>query len=790
MKNILKKISRSLSARLSLWIMFFATIIFVFAVGFMFNESREAIKQEATNRAMQVLDNTVQRISNILTMVEVATNNTDWLPARHLDAADSMFVYSKRILQNNPDLNGCSIAFEPYYFKDRGRYFSAYSYNDNGTIFTTQEGNEQYEYFTMDWYQLPKLLDRACWTEPFADYNEEDIYSPDMIISYCKPIKDKDGKFVGVFSTDLSLSWLSNEVQKIKPYPNSYSIMIGRGGTYYVHPDTTKLFYHTIFTETLLEPDTAMINLGHDMQEGKEGMRQLTINGEENYVFFKPISETGCSVALVCPKSDIFGGYYELFNSMIVIFIIGLVFMLMVLSRIITEELKPLGELAHHADNIANGNFEEELPETTRKDEIGVLSKSFKHMQHSLVSYIDELKTTTASKASMESELKVASDIQMSMLPKIFPPYPERKDISIFGQLIPAKEVGGDLFDFYIRDEKLFFCVGDVSGKGVPASLVMAVTRAQFRTVSTHDATPHHIVGKLNDMMAEGNDSNMFVTLFVGVLDLPTGKLRYCNAGHDAPLYIGSSAGMLPVDSNIPVGVMSNWKFTTQETILDPNTTIFLYTDGLTEAENIRHEQFGEERMFDIVKPMVGSANHEPEHLLDTMLKAVNDFVGDADQSDDLTMLAIQYTRHQSDTSYQCSILLTNDVQEVPKLAEFIDKVCAEVNVPEDMNMNFNLAMEEAVVNVMNYAYPRGKKGNINIVAKLYDDILSFSIIDNGKRFDPTAKADVDTTLSAEERSIGGLGIHLVRQLMDTINYEYVDNTNILTLSKKITPNG
>ena len=756
----------------------------------MFKESRGAIIREATNRATQVLDNTVQQVNNILTKVEVATNNTDWLPARHLDAPDSMFVYSKRILLNNPDLNGCSIAFEPYYFKDRGRYFSAYSYNDNGTIFTTQEGNENYEYFTMDWYQLPKLLDRPCWTEPFSDYNSEDIYSPDMIISYSKPIKDKDGKYVGTFSADLSLSWLSYVVSKIKPYPNSYSIMIGRGGTFYVHPDTTKLFYHTIFTETLLEPDTAITRLGHDMQAGKEGIKHININGVENLVFFKPLGETGCSIAIVCPESDIFGNYYKMFNSMIVIFVIGLLFMLLVLSRIITEELKPLGELANHADAIANGQFQDDVPETERKDEVGMLAGSFKHMQQSLVKYIDELKTTTASKASMESELKVASDIQMSMLPKIFPPYPERKDINIFGQLIPAKEVGGDLFDFYIRDEKLFFCIGDVSGKGVPASLVMAVTRAQFRTISTHDATPHHIVGRLNDMMAEGNDSNMFVTLFLGVLDLPTGKLRYCNAGHDAPVYIGSATGLLPVDSNIPVGVMSNWKFTTQETIVDPNTTIFLYTDGLTEAENINHEQFSEERMFDIVKPMVGSANHEPEYLLGTMLKAVNGFVGDANQSDDLTMLAIQYTRHQSDTTYQCSILLTNDVQEVPKLAEFIDKVCTDVGAPEDMNMNFNLAMEEAVVNVMNYAYPHGKKGNINIVAKLYDDILSFSIIDNGKRFDPTAKAEVDTTLSAEERSIGGLGIHLVRQLMDTINYEYVDNTNILTLSKKITPNG
>ena len=790
MENPFKIINRSLSTRLSLWIVFFAAIIFVFAVGFMFTESRSAIQQEATNRAMQVLDNTVQRVNNILTKVEVATSNIDWLPARHLDAPDSMFVYSRRILENNPDLYGCSIAFEPNYFKDKGRYFSAYSCNEKDTITTIQEGSEQYEYFTMEWYQLPKLLDRPCWTEPYADYDIEDKVSPDMIISYCKPIKDKDGKFVGTFSSDLSLSWLSNEASKIKPYPNSYSIMIGRGGTYYVHPDTTKLFYHTIFTETLLKPDTAITRLGHDMQAGKEGIQQITINGENNYVFYKPLGNTGCSIAIVCPESDIFGSYYQMLNSMIAIFVIGLLFMLFVQSRIITEELNPLGELAQYADSIANGKFDEELPEIKRKDEIGILSESFKHMQQSLVKYIDELKTTTASKASIESELKVASNIQMSMLPKIFPPYPDRKDINIFGQLIPAKEVGGDLFDFYIRDEKLFFCIGDVSGKGVPASLVMAMTKAMFRTVSAHEAKPNHIVASLNDMMAIGNDSNMFVTLFVAVLDLPTGKLRYCNAGHDAPLYIGSTAGLLPADSNIPVGVMSNWKYTNQETLLDPNTTIFLYTDGLNEAENINHEQFGEQRMFDVVNPMVGTGNHEPEHLIKTMSKAVNDFVGDADQSDDLTMLAIQYTRNHENTTYQCSTILTNDVQEVPKLAEFVDKVCAEVGVPEEMNMQLNLAMEEAVVNVMNYAYPPGKKGNINIVAKLYDDTLSFSILDNGRPFDPTARGEVDTTLSAEERAIGGLGIHLVRQLMDTINYEYVDNTNILTLSKKITTNG
>ena len=403
-------------------------------------------------------------------------------------------------------------------------------------------------------------------------------------------------------------------------------------------------------------------------------------------------------------------------------------------------------------------------------------------MQKSLVTYIEELKETTAQKASIDSELHVAKNIQMAMLPKIFPPYPERNDIDVFGQLDSAKEVGGDLFDFFIRDEKLFFCIGDVSGKGVPASLVMAVTRAQFRTIAAHEAMPDRIVTELNDAMAEGNDSNMFVTLFVGALDMPTGRMRYCNAGHDAPILIGSGAGLLPCDSNLPVGIMAGWKFTGQETTIDPHTTIFLYTDGLTEAMNSEFEQFQEERIFNVIK----NTPNTPRQLIMAMTDAVHQFVGDAEQSDDLTMLALQYNHQEADVRYQRSITLPNDVQAVPELAEFVDHVCEALGFDMGVSMQLNLAIEEAVVNVMNYAYPAGTKGSVNIEARASDEWVKFVISDSGAPFDPTAKAEVDTTLSAEERGIGGLGIHLIRQIMDSINYERVGNLNVLTLLKKL----
>ena len=785
MNKIIAYIHRKLSVRVSLWVVMFAAIIFIAALSFLFYQSREAVRQEAINQATQILDKTSLRVEGILNRVEVASNMTGWLVQRHPDRADSMFVYSRSLLQNNPDFYNCSIAFEPYYFQNYGRYFSAYSKHVGDTIRTTQGGSDHYQYFFMDWYLMPTLLDHPCWTEPYVDLDVATNTS-EMVTSYCRAIKDKNGKLIGVINTSLSLNWLSQTISAVKPYPNSYSIMIGRGGTFFVHPDSTKITRQTIFTQTMETPDTAMVALGHAMQRGEEGMKQMELGGEKCYVFYEPLGQTGCSMAIVCPESDIFGGFDRLSRTVMTIVLVGLLLMLYFFIRIITRELSPLRRLAVEAETIASGQFDTQLPDFQRTDEIGQLSHSFAGMQQSLVKYIDELKNTTAQKASIESELQVASGIQMGMLPKKFPTDPERDDVQLYASLTPAKEVGGDLFDFYFRDEKLFFCIGDVSGKGVPASLFMAVTRAVFRTVSARESMPDHIMAALNQTMVDMNETNMFVTLFIGVLDLPTGRMHYCNAGHDAPLLVGAGVGLLSCDANIPVGVMPSWKYTLQEAQIFTGTTIFLFTDGLTEAEDATHNQFRMERINDVAAQALAHHQQEPRQLIGLMTDAVHQFVGDAEQSDDLTLMAIQYIKQQRDVKMRKSIVLPNDINEVPRLTAFVDAVCEAVGLNPTVTMQMNLAIEEAVVNVMNYAYPRGKKGDVTIEALSNDVRLKFVIIDSGTPFDPTVHADVDTTLSAQERPIGGLGIHLVRQMMDSINYERVNNLNVLTLRKKL----
>ena len=398
----------------------------------------------------------------------------------------------------------------------------------------------------------------------------------------------------------------------------------------------------------------------------------------------------------------------------------------------------------------------------------------------------------------MEGELTIARDIQMAMLPTRFPPFPDCPGLSAYGSVTPAKEVGGDLFDFYLREGKLFFCVGDVSGKGVPASLVMAVTRSMFRSFTSYLDSPAQVMEQMNaSLTGEANDQNMFVTFFIGALDLSTGELRYCNAGHDAPIQIQRdneqcTKAFLPCRPNLPLGVLAGFSFEEQHASLHEGNTLFLYTDGLTEAENSAHELFGEERMMTVVEQRK-TRDDSPRELIDAMQAAVSAFVGEAEQSDDLTMFAIRWTEKSAMVSgkdgesktegeQHFSLVMRNDIQQIPTLAEWVESI----GIPMELNMPINLALEEAVSNVMLYAYPQTKSGQVLVECVKARGELVFTISDSGIPFDPTQQAEPDLTLSAEERAIGGLGIHLVRQIMDEVRYERKEDKNILTLVKKI----
>ena len=254
----------------------------------------------------------------------------------------------------------------------------------------------------------------------------------------------------------------------------------------------------------------------------------------------------------------------------------------------------------------------------------------------------DQLEEVTTQKERIESELRIARTIQLSMVPSVFP---IRPDIDIYGCMTPAKTVGGDLYDFFVRDNQLFFCIGDVSGKGVPAALLMTVTKSLFRAFSSNESMPDKIVSRMNDNLSENNKERMFVTLFVGILDLTSGLLRYCNGGHEAPVIIDKEAHLLPINHIFPVGAVPATPYKMQETVIEPQTTILLYTDGLNEALNADKEKFGKERILNEANRAIQAGLLSPKALIEQLTLSVHQFVGDTEQSDDLTMLAINYLR-------------------------------------------------------------------------------------------------------------------------------------------------
>ena len=290
----------------------------------------------------------------------------------------------------------------------------------------------------------------------------------------------------------------------------------------------------------------------------------------------------------------------------------------------------------------------------------------------------------------------------------------------------------------------------------------------------------------INDAVCHGNDTNMFVTFFIGVLDLPTGRMRYCNAGHDTPLLLSDTVQELPVKSNLPLAAIDDCFYEGQEITLTPGTTLLLYTDGLTEAMNASHKLFGLTRVKEVLSSL---SDAEPHLMVESLLEASHKFVDGAEQSDDLTMLAVQYTSHEEKLLMQRQLAISNDLSHLAEVSNLVASVGNELNFSKTDTNNLKLAIEEVVVNVINYAYPQGEQGEIKIEATASAEALRFKITDNGVPFAPTDAPDVDTSLSAEERQIGGLGIFLVRQLMDTINYERVDGKNILTLKKQLTTN-
>lgn len=505
---------------------------------------------------------------------------------------DEIFELFETFLDTNPHVCGVAIGFEDFlYGAYQGEYgFACYVTNVKGKKERLKLGNI-HDFHQKEWYKKASETNKPYWSSPFQETSAGEV-----VTCFSLPLHGFGDRLIGVLAVDINTDSFRKECVRISPFPNAEVAIVDREFRFVAHPDTAYLL-HTIQETGLYDDYKADDSMRIKMMNFQPG--QYIVNGgtaREALFSFAPIVRSGWTISIECPRESLFGGVDRM-----------------------------------------------------KRDTTWIAFASILIMIICFVFFFRRLQMVTVSKANIEGELNVASRIQKGMLPKLYPAFPERSDLDVYGLLEPAKSVGGDLYDYFVRNDKLFFCIGDVSGKGVPASLFMAVIRALFRNVSLHEDDPGEIISALNIALSQGNDHNMFCTLFLGVLDLNTGNLEYCNAGHNAPIVRRVKAdGNVDVHYatpmvNLAVGVIEEFPYMKESTVLNPGDAIFLYTDGVTEAENEAHQLFGEEATLNALAQARKQNVRSAKDFIDAVFGTVKKHAGSAEQSDDITMVVVEY---------------------------------------------------------------------------------------------------------------------------------------------------
>ncbi|MCF8358271.1 MAG: SpoIIE family protein phosphatase [Prolixibacteraceae bacterium] len=636
------KLTKSLASRIVFYVLSFCVFLFLISLSVFYFFSKKTIEDTTRKNALSLMESTVFKTEQILLTTEKISKNYKWLIESHQLNCDSIMFYTQLIVKNNPEVIGCAIAFEPEFFPEKGYYFSPYTYRENGELHSTYLGSADYDYFIMDWYQIPVTIEQPYWSEPYYDSGGVDA----LITTYSVPFYRYSGQekaLAGVITIDLSLEWLTDIVSSVRIFETGYASVISRNGTFVTHPKTELIMNQTIFSWAYELESPQLREIGRDMQAGNTNFVSYVKGKTRWMISYTPLGSSGWSLAIVFPRSEMYAPLRQISIVLIILIVVGLGLLTFIITKIVNEQIKPLRYFAKSAREVADGNFDNKLPEIKSEDEMKDLLNSFEHMQKDLKSYIEHLKETTSAKEKIESELRIAREIQMGMIPKIFPPFPDIPEIDIYAMLEPAKEVGGDLYDFFLIDDKhLCIALGDVSGKGVPASLFMAVTRTLLRSIAPKQRSPKVIVDALNKSLSLNNESSMFVTFFLGIINIETGYMQYTNAGHNPPVIIssGGDVKMFEITKDIPIGLFPEHRYEEKEMHFLPSDKIFLYTDGVTEAENWDADLYSEEKLLKCLSLVKKS---EPIEIVMSVARDVVIHVNDYLQSDDLTMMCVVY---------------------------------------------------------------------------------------------------------------------------------------------------
>ena len=629
-----------IAGRLALLTLLGAGCLFLAVVGYGFLSSQRALEREFRLRVENLGEATAAKIRRIPLGAEAVTRDLGTLLTLFRPTPQQLPEMLKRLLEAHPEVSGLFVGYSRTQRDPALRDFCPVVFRRDGEV-VYQDLHGTLDWTVWDWYQLPLQLRKPLWTEPLFSGREGDR---SRVVHYCAPLYDDQWQYVASIGATIELRWLTDVLSSLKVGDGGYPFLITPNGTLVSHPREEWIMKETLFTVSERQGSREKWELARKMRDGEKGLGEFRDpqTGKTFLFYYQPVEGMGWSLGIVFPEEVVLAGLTRQSRTQLLLGLAGLGGMLLVSLSIARRITRPIRALDAAAQVVASGDLRAPLPAPEGQDEVAHLAASFGAMRDSLLERMEELAVTTAKQERIASELDIARSIQMSLVPRTFPAFPDRGDFDLCARLEPAREVGGDFYDFFMTDpHHLLLVIGDVSGKGIGAALFMAVTRSFVKAFSAEAPGPASLLGAVNDAIAEGNDACMFVTLFCVLVDLRDGSFRYANGGHNTPWILGpGGARFLQNVQGSLVGFVPGTSFEEGTGRLAPGEALFLYTDGVTEALNPSEELLGESRVQGWLSELADRGSAE---LLEELRGRILGFADGADQSDDITLLCFRY---------------------------------------------------------------------------------------------------------------------------------------------------
>lgn len=646
---------RSVRGRMMAWVLVVTGLILTAVILWSYRDARRRLETDMEAKAAFLAEGAARRIDAQLGRLQGVVHGMA-LPLQTQRLAmpfEAVRAMQTRCLKEHSGIYGVCVAIEPDLAPAGWPDLAAWEYRVDGRLVYKDLSGPDHAHTREDWYTLPKYLERPVWSEPYE-------WSGVLMVTYSVPIYMNGAagrRFAGVVTCDLTLDWLEHMIAGLPLGAGGYGLLMSRNGTYISHPQADMVLNETVFSIAEQRNDPQLRVLGQRMVSGRSGIEPFVsfVTGDLSWLAYTPLQSADWIMVALISREEMNAAIVRLSHRQAAIGIGGLLVLCLAVNLIARSITRPIRDLRNAAGTLAGGNLEAALPVPHGRDEVAHLTLAFGDMRDHLKQYLADLQETTAAKERISSELRIAHDIQMGLVPKTFPPFPKRKDLDLYAVLKPAREVGGDFYDFFLLDEnRLMVAIGDVSGKGVPAALFMAVTRSFLRSAFRTDSEPAKVMNHINRELDDGNESCMFVTLFCAVVDLREGRVQYANAGHNSPV-IRHPDGRLEWISEPrgPIaGVIREASYSAGSVVLPTDATLVLYTDGVTEAMNAAKEFYGDARLA----AQLGAAGSHGDcrTVIEGLLADIRAFAAGAEPSDDITVLALKRRTAAPDEESAC----------------------------------------------------------------------------------------------------------------------------------------